>query len=134
MVHTYGHWHDVDDDPHVHPYADMHNVGDALLRAGLRDPVLDVEKLTVSYAEPATLYRELRDCGGRNLLAGRRRTLSGRRRYAAFEERLTAASAAGSVDLSIEFVFGHAWGAGPRQSPQEFRLQPESIGRIRRNL
>jgi len=37
---------------HVMPFADMHDVGDALVRAGLRDPVLDVDRLTVSFADP----------------------------------------------------------------------------------
>ena len=29
--------------PHVNLFPDMHNLGDAAVRAGLRDPVLDVD-------------------------------------------------------------------------------------------
>ena len=127
-------WQDLDDRPHVHPFVDMHVIGDALVSAGLRDPVLDVERLSVTYGQPTDLFRELTNCGARNLHAGRQRGLSGRRRFEAFERNLRANSGDGPIALTVEFVFGHAWGGGPRQRPQEFRLDPRDIGRLRRNM
>jgi malonyl-CoA O-methyltransferase len=83
-------WHSVDEDWHVNAYPDMHDIGDALVRAGLRDPVLDVDHLTVTYRDTAALYRDLTSAGARNCLLGRRRTLTGKSRFKAMDELLAA--------------------------------------------
>ena len=51
-------WQTVDDGAHVRQFQDMHDVGDALVRAGLRDPVLDVDRLTVDYGNSDALFRD----------------------------------------------------------------------------
>jgi malonyl-CoA O-methyltransferase len=116
---------------HVHPFADMHDIGDALLRAGLTDPVLDVERLTITYEEPAALWRDLRVVGARNALGGRPAAMTGRQRFRRFEEALLARAPGGRFGVSVELVFGHAWGAGRRQTPQEFHVNPARIARRR---
>ena len=128
-------WADVDGDAgsHVLPFADMHNTGDALVRAGLRDPVLDVEHLTISYSDPASLYRDLTRSGGRNVLRQRRSTMTGKARFHRFEQAVFPAAGDGRVDVSLELVFGHAWGCGPRQAPGEYRVDADRITRMRRN-
>lgn len=122
-------WQKVDDDLHVQAFADMHDVGDALVRSGLRDPVLDVEELGVTYAAPADLYRDLSLSAARNAVAGRRSTLTGRQRYRRFEAALEENATDGRFAVSLELVFGHAWGSGPRRPPGEFGIDPGSIGR-----
>ena len=106
-------WQTVDEGAHVNPFADMHNVGDALVRSGLRDPVLDVDRLAVSYEKPEALFRDLTAAGARNCLAGRQRGLTGRRRF----EAMTSAVFAGgsSATLEFELVFGHCWGGVTRR-------------------
>ena len=108
-------WRTVDDDAHVNRFADMHNVGDALVRAGLRDPVLDVDRLSVTYEDPRGLFRDLTGAGARNSLAGRRRALTGKKRFAAMSEALFSTAAAGPLGLDLEIVYGHCW-AGPMRS------------------
>ena len=105
-------WSGVDEGAHVVAFADMHNVGDALVRSGLRDPVLDVDRLTVSYEKPESLFRDLTATGARNSLAERRRGLTGRRRFAA----MTAVLFAGELplNLDLELVYGHCWGGTER--------------------
>ena len=105
-------WQSVDDGVHVSPFADMHNIGDALVRSGLRDPVLDIDRLAVSYEKPEALFRDLTATGSRNCLAGRQRGLTGRRRFAA----MTQAMFAGGPPASLEFelVYGHCWGGASR--------------------
>ncbi len=124
---------DRDNGPHVLPFADMHNTGDALVRAGLRDPVLDVEPISVTYDEPADVYRDLTRSGGRNVVQQRRETLTGKARFKRFEDAVMTARKNGKIELSMELVFGHAWGGGPRQPPGEIRIDPERIARMRRN-
>ncbi len=128
-------WAEADDAAHAHvlPFADMHNTGDALVRAGLRDPVLDVERLSISYDDPAGLYRDLTRTGGRNVVRQRRKTLTGRTRFRRFEDAVQAQRSGAKIQLSVELVFGHAWGGGPRHPPGEYRVDPERITRMRRN-
>ncbi|KPJ91435.1 MAG: malonyl-[acyl-carrier protein] O-methyltransferase BioC, partial [Gammaproteobacteria bacterium SG8_15] len=52
-------WHTIDNNLHVHPFIDMHHVGDALLRAQLADPVMDMEYFTLTFNDGFQLMREL---------------------------------------------------------------------------
>ena len=124
-------WYDVDADAHVHRFADMHDVGDALVAAGLADPVLDVDRLTVTFAGVDGLYRDLSACGARNCLADRRRSLTGKSRFHGVNERLAAEAGGGRLAVELELVYGHAWGRGARSPAGEFHVDAGSIGRRR---
>lgn len=121
-----------DDDNHVNHFPDMHDVGDALMKTGLVDPVLDVDYLTVTYRDKEALYRDLSAGGARNSLHGRRKTLTGKRRFRDMEAALTAEFREGHLPLTLELVYGHAWGSGPRPQPGEYRLEPASITKRQR--
>jgi len=125
-------WHAIDEDWHVNAYPDMHDIGDALVRAGLRDPVLDVDHLTVTYRDTGALYQDLTRAGARNCLRGRRRTLTGKKRFKAMDDLLAARMADDVLSLKLELVYGHAWGGGPRSPDGEFRFDPSQIQRRRR--
>lgn len=104
-------WQAVDGGEHVQAFLDMHDLGDALVRAGLRDPVLDVERVTLTYPEPAALWRDLTAAGARNTLAGRSRGLATPARFRRLAEawgRLRRDD--GRLPLTIELVYGHCWG------------------------
>ena len=73
--------------PHVSPFADIAGFGDALVRAGFRQPVLDREEETTHYPDLPALMRELRAIGATKAGGARRHTWTGRSRFA------TAASA-----------------------------------------
>ncbi|MGY0651812.1 malonyl-ACP O-methyltransferase BioC [Luteimonas sp. A537] len=68
---------------HVSPFAGIAEFGDALMRAGFRDPVLDRDLDVHGHAEMAGLMRGLRELGATNALATRRRALTGRGRFVA---------------------------------------------------
>ncbi len=107
----------VDDAPHVHGFIDMHDLGDALVHAGFADPVMEMERITVEYADLAALARELRFTGGTNALQGRRRALmapSRWRRMTAHYERLRRD---GALPATCEIVYGHAWKVAPKRLP-----------------
>lgn len=122
-------WASVDEQEHVNTFADMHDVGDGLVRAGLRDPVLDTDFLKVSYRDTASLFRDLTLLGARNCLAGRARTLTGKQRFQDMENRLRSRFKDGLLRLRLELVYGHAWGGGPLQPAGEYRLDAAEIGR-----
>jgi malonyl-CoA O-methyltransferase len=125
-------WMAVDDRIHVHAFFDMHDLGDLALAAGLADAVLDVDRITVTHADPADLVSDLRACGAINVAGGRRRSLTGPARWRAFEARLRAANATRLV-TTLELVFGHAWGAAPRQRPAAAEIGI-AVSRIRRRV
>lgn len=104
-------WAAVDGYNHVNSFLDMHDVGDALLRAGLAEPVMDVEKLTLTYTEVNGLVQDLKTLGAHNVTAGRPRGLMGPGRWqrmcAAYEQFRQQAV----LPASYEVIYGHAWAA-----------------------
>ena len=55
--------------PAVHPFADMHDIGDLLVSSGFADPVMDMERLTLTYADLSALFADLRASGCQCALA-----------------------------------------------------------------
>jgi malonyl-CoA O-methyltransferase len=47
-------WAVADGFTHVSPFLDMHDIGDALVRARFADPVMDAERLTLTYGRCVT--------------------------------------------------------------------------------
>lgn len=124
-------WRKEDAFAHVNPFIDMHDVGDALVRGGLRDPVLDVDRLSITYPDADALFRDLTASGARSALRDRRGTLTGKTRLARVRAELEGKTGGGRLTVDMELVFGHAWGGGPPRKPGEYVLQASSIGRIR---
>jgi len=124
-------WRAQDEDAHVNTFPDMHDVGDLTMRAGLRDPVLDVDSLSVTYPDTRALYRDLSNCGARNSLAARRASLTGKNRFGSMEAGLYDRLEGRPLEIRLELVYGHAWGGGPTLQAGEYHLDPASIGRRR---
>ena len=122
-------WASVDDGQHVHRFSDMHDIGDGLVRAGLADPVLDVDRLSVSYDDADRLFADLARAGCRNALAQRPRGLTSRRRFAAMRRALVDAAGEERLVLDLELVYGHCWGTGPRRDPTDIRIPASGIPR-----
>ena len=100
----------------AHAFTDMHDWGDMLVEAGFAEPVMDMERITLTYASPDTLLAELRGLG-RNLHVQRFQGLRSRQ----WRERLTQALLAlarpeegGRLSLGFEIVYGHALKPQPR--------------------
>jgi len=119
-------WSAVDDGEHVLRFPDMHDIGDGLVRAGLADPVLDVDRLAVSYDSTDRLFDDLTRVGGRNTLSGRAPGLTGRRRFGGMVDAL---GSGGRFELDLELVYGHCWGSGPRPQGGNFTIDANRIPR-----
>ena len=104
----------IDESPHTLPFVDMHDFGDQLIEAGFSTPVMDMEKITVTYGTPEALLADVRALGG-NPLATRRRGLIGR---AAWQRVLAALDAQrgsdGKIGLTFEVIYGHAFRPVPK--------------------
>lgn len=99
----------ADDVPHVSPFADIAGVGDALVRAGFHQPVLDREDERTHYPDLPALMRELRAIGATNALASRRHTLTGRTRFRVAAEAYEAHREAHGLPASWEILSAMAW-------------------------
>jgi malonyl-CoA O-methyltransferase len=106
-------WGAVDSALHVHAAFDLHDVGDLALAAGLAEPVIDVDRLEVTYSSVARLVDDLRSCAAVNVAGGRRRGLTGPRRWQAFERALVGGGDGARFAITLELVLGQAWGRGP---------------------
>lgn len=111
-------WAAVDDRIHVNRFMDMHDVGDAMVRARLADPVMDMENLVLTYKEVPVLLRELKGIGAHNINAGRSHALTTpaqlKQMMAAYEQFRRAD---GTVPATWEVIYGHAWGTEVRARP-----------------
>ena len=123
-------WAEADNLPHVLPFIDMHDLGDALVRAGFAAPVLDVERYTLNYAGVREALVDLRANGSCNPLPQRRHALTGKARFAAMRARYEAAREAQRIPLSCEIVFAHARvGAHTRRAGSDTRVPLEQVVR-----
>ena len=100
-------------------FVDMHDLGDMLVQAGFADPVMDQETLTLRWANPRALLVELRSLGG-NTAPDRMPGLRTPRWRVALERELESLAAPdGTLGLSFEVAYGHAFKAAPRLRPGE---------------
>lgn len=96
--------------PRMHPFADMHVLGDALVHAGFADVVMDVQRIRLEAPGFWPLCRILSRSGGSGVLEARRRGLTALETFRAAEARYdTLRNGDGALPVSVELVFGHAW-------------------------
>ena len=97
---------------HVSRFIDMHDLGDALVRAGFAEPVLDVERHTLTYDEARDLMRDLKAIGAHNATAGRARGLTGKGTLARMLAAYERFRRDGRLPATYEVVFAQAWMPG----------------------
>ncbi|HEY8539610.1 MAG TPA: malonyl-ACP O-methyltransferase BioC [Steroidobacteraceae bacterium] len=125
---------DGDGHVHVHRFIDMHDFGDALVRAGFVEPVMDTERLTVTYRDLDTLLAELKLSGSTNLAHGRPRALRPAHIHRRARERYECARTESVLPVTLEVVYGHAWAGSHRSTPRGSSTVVIPVDRIgRRN-
>jgi malonyl-CoA O-methyltransferase len=100
----------------AHQFIDMHDVGDMLVEAGFAEPVMDMEHITLTFGDPAALYRDLADTGGLTALIDRPRGLLTPRALRRLDAALLRRVEAGRLATTLEITYGHAWRGEPRQT------------------
>jgi malonyl-CoA O-methyltransferase len=126
-------WAAADDYNHVNHFIDVHDVGDALVRAGFAEPVLDVDRIELGYPDALSLMRDLKAIGAHNVTAGRPRTLLGRAHLKRMQAAYEGERAHGVLPATYEVIYGASWGSRGRLaaplSAGEAHIAPGSIGR-----
>ena len=112
-------WAGVDDYVHVNAFTDMHDVGDALVRAGFAEPVLETESFTLVYDDGLALMRELKLLGAGNVNAGRRRSVTGKGKLQAVLAEYGSRYGNDGLPATFEAVYGHAWVPESKQDRSE---------------
>lgn len=108
----------VDGSPHVSRFIDMHDIGDLLVHAGFADPVMEMELITLTYADPLAMVRDLKAIGATNAARGRSRGLLGRERWSRVLAALEALRKGGRIAATFEVVYGHAWKSAPTRTAE----------------
>lgn len=113
--------------PRVAPFADVRDFGSLLQRAGYALPVVDSDRLDVTYASPLALMRELKAMGCSNMLVERSRRPATRTLVARAAEIYAKRFARpdGRVRATFEIITLTAW--APHDS-QPKPLRPGSAG------
>jgi malonyl-CoA O-methyltransferase len=99
---------------HVHSFVDMHDLGDMLVASGFAAPVMDMETLTLTYADVAALVRDLKASGQTCAAVGRRHGLMGRGVWSRMLESYESRRSNGRLAATFEVLYGHAWKGEPR--------------------
>ncbi len=103
--------------PPAHEFTDMHDWGDMLVQGGFAEPVMDMERIVLTWATPHALLAELRTLGGnlhRDRFAGLRGRRWQERLLSGLAERLAQPGGGGRLALTFEIVYGHAFKAAPK--------------------
>lgn len=109
-------WREVDGGTHVNGFVDMHDIGDALIRAGFVEPVMDVEHITLTYEDVFGLMHDLKRIGAHNVTAGRARNLTGRARMRSLAAAYEHMRRDGRLPATYEVVYGTAWAPAVRDA------------------
>ena len=99
----------IDNFPHTLAFVDMHDLGDMLVQVGMATPVMDMEKITLTYQDPIKLLDDIRALGG-NPLATRRKGLMGKNAYKNLLKNISQQrNSNGEISLTFEIIYGHAF-------------------------
>lgn len=116
--------------PHVSPFADLRDAGALLQRAGFALPVVDGERIAVTYESPCALMRDLRAMGEGNAARGRGLRFARRETFRAMAARYREAFGLpdGRVPATFHVLYLTGW------CPHESQQKPARRGSARASL
>ena len=124
----------IDGHTHVNRFIDMHDIGDALVRTGFATPVMDMEKIVLTYDDIKGVMHDLKGIGAHNVTQGRKTGLMGKTAWRDITARYDALRRDGKLPATYEVVYGHAWKPAQRPSRKlddgsqiiEFQPRPDT--------
>jgi malonyl-CoA O-methyltransferase len=106
-------FHDVDGYNHLNRFADMHDVGDMLVAAGFADPVMEMERITLTYNDVRAVMQDLKSIGANNATAGRAPGMMGKKTWQRIMNNYETLRRDGKLPATFEIIYGHAWKPAP---------------------
>jgi malonyl-CoA O-methyltransferase len=123
-------WAEVDGHRHTNQFLDMHDVGDAMLRAGFAQPVLDVDRIRLTYGAAEDLMRDLKHLGAHSVAEGRNPAITGRARLAAVKQAYERFRRDGLLPATYEVIHAHAWAGSKPATSAETLVPLEKLQRL----
>jgi len=114
-------WHEVDTNVEMPEFPDLMEIGDGLVAAGFREPVMDMEVITLQYPDLQAMLRELEATGTAMLIRGWN---NGYGAGSSLDQAYMPFLKDGKYPLSFEIVYGVAFG------PQEGQPVKTSTGDV----
>jgi malonyl-CoA O-methyltransferase len=105
----------IDSYNHFNRFTDMHDIGDMLVAAGFADPVMEMEKLTLTYDNAKSVMQDLRSIGAHNATAGRGSGMLGKAKWARIVQNYESLRRNGKLPATFEIIYGHAWKVQPKK-------------------
>jgi malonyl-CoA O-methyltransferase len=99
----------VDGGAHVSTFIDLHDIGDMLVHAGFQHPVMEMEMLTLTYADLKPLLRDLKGIGAHNAAADRARGMMGKSAWRKLQQAYESFRRDARLPATYEVIYGHAW-------------------------
>ena len=99
--------------PPLSPFAAIQQVGDAMIAAGFRNPVLDRDLFTLTYPDAMSLLRELRAIGAGDARVQRPRGLGGKSRQARMIAAYETLRHEDRLPSTWDVITAMAWAPGP---------------------
>lgn len=105
--------------PHVSPFPDVETLGTLLQRTGFALPVVDSDRITVTYGSAEALMHDLRAMGEANATTARVRHFARRATFRAMADcyRETFAGPDGRIPVTFQVLYLTGW--GPHDSQQQ---------------
>ncbi len=101
-------WSAVDNNPHVNEFTDMHDIGDQMLQSGFQSPVMEMERLTLTYDKVIDLMHDLKGIGAQTV-HNRSKSLTGKTKFNKMIEMYESYRNDGKLPATYEVIYGHAW-------------------------
>jgi len=105
-----------------------------LIHAGFASPVMEMEILTLTYADLKTLMRDLKGIGAHNAATSRRRGLLGKTLWSRLEQAYESQRLEGRLPATFEVIYGHAWAGDTRRGEDGRQVIQFNISERRRKL
>ncbi|KAF0206198.1 MAG: malonyl-CoA [Gallionellaceae bacterium] len=107
---------DVDGYSHLNRFADMHDIGDMLVAAGFADPVMEMERITLTYDDVRAVMQDLKSIGAHNATAGRAPGMMGKAAWQRITDNYERLRRDGKLPATFEIIYGHAWKVAPKKT------------------
>ena len=107
-------WAQIDDDVHVNDFADMHDLGDALISTGLAEPVMDMDIITLTYSDASSVMTDLKAIGANTTVEKKNKGLVTPGRLNKVIDAYNNFRVNNLIPATFEVVYGHAWKTLPR--------------------
>lgn len=128
-------WQQVDNYTHINEFIDLHVIGDAMMKSGLSNPVMDMEMITVTYPDVKSIMRDLKQIGAHNVNKTRAKGLTGKNTIRRLAESYETYRANNVLPVSHEVIYGHAWVAENKQQQiQSCGVQKVSLDELKNTL